>query len=287
MLGIIIALLSAIFMTGMQILLKKSYKELDPSVAFLFDMLFGLIIWIPVGFVFGATWNCVIDCIPYAIISAILSECLVFYALSKGNLSVATVLISTYPIYTLLFSVLINDEKLNLMQVLLIVLTITGTILTAINSEFKFKSMKTPIIIAPFITAITIGLSDTLTKGIINSTSSFNFLVAIAIVQIPVSFIYLIITKQKINLITRGLINGLKEYKYSIIGSFLNVIATGCLLVSFNYTYASIASPLTAIYTPFVLIYSFVILKERVSKINLLGIVLALVGTFGIIIFGG
>lgn len=55
MIGIIIALLSAFFMTGMQIFLKKSYKELDPSVAYLFDMLFGLIIWIPVGFLFGAT----------------------------------------------------------------------------------------------------------------------------------------------------------------------------------------------------------------------------------------
>ncbi len=57
MIGIVIALLSSLFITGMQILLKKSYKELDPSVAYLFDMLFGLIIWVPVGFIFGATLN--------------------------------------------------------------------------------------------------------------------------------------------------------------------------------------------------------------------------------------
>ena len=177
MLGIIIALLSAFFMTGMQILLKKSYKEVDPSVAFLFDMLFGLIIWIPVGFLFGATWNGVIDCMPYAIISAILSEAFVFYALSKGNLSVATVLISTYPIYTLLFSILINGEKLTLIQLVLIILTIIGTILTAIDSDFKFKNMKNPIILVPLVSAIAIGLSDTLTKGIINSTSSFAYFI--------------------------------------------------------------------------------------------------------------
>ena len=98
MVGIIIAILSAVFMPGMQIMLKKSYKELDPSVAFLFDMLFGLFIWIPIGFVFGASFQGIIDCLLYAIISAILSEALVFYALSKGNLSVSTVLISTYPV---------------------------------------------------------------------------------------------------------------------------------------------------------------------------------------------
>lgn len=277
MIGIIIAILSAIFMAGMQIMLKKSYKELDPSVAYLFDMLFGLIIWIPIGFIFGATIKGILDCLLYAVISAILSEALVFYALSKGNLSVSSVLIATYPVYTLLFSLLINNESLLPLQFILILITIIGTILTAFDSEFKIKNMKKLSILIPFITAIAIGLSDTLTKGIINKTSSFDFIVAIAIVQIPVAIIYLLIAKQKLTLIVKNLKNGMKEYKYSIIGSLLNVIGTGCLLVSFNYTYASIASPLTAIYTPFVLVYSFIILKEKINKVNLCGIILALV----------
>lgn len=286
MLGIIIAIMSAVFMTGMQIMLKKSYKELDPSVAFLFDMLFGLIIWIPIGFIFGATINGVIKCLIYAIISAVLSEALVFYALSKGNLSIATVLISTYPVYTLLFSILINNEKLLPIQIIFIISTIIGTILTAFDSDFKIKNMKNISILIPFITAIAIGLSDTLTKGIINSTSSFDFIVAIALVQIPVALIYLLIAKRKLGTIVKELKEGVKEYKYSIIGSLLNVFGTGCLLISFNYTYASIASPLTAIYTPFVLIYSFARLKEKINKINLCGIILALIGAFGIIIIG-
>lgn len=286
MVGIIIAILSAVFMTGMQIMLKKSYKELDPSVAFLFDMLFGLFIWIPIGFIFGASFQGIIDCLLYAVISAVLSEALVFYALSKGNLSVSTVLISTYPIYTLLFSLLINNEKLLPVQIILILITIIGTILTAFDSEFKVKNMKNLSILIPFVTAIAIGISDTLTKGIINSTSSFDFIVAIALVQVPVSLIYLLITRQKLTKIVLDIKDGVKEYKYSIIGSLLNVLGTGCLLISFNYTYASIASPLTAIYTPFVLIYSFVVLKEKINKVNLCGVIMALLGAFGIVLIG-
>ena len=286
MIGIIIALLSAIFMAGMQILLKKSYKELDPSVAYLFDMLFGVIIWIPVGFIFGATFYGIWNCLLYAAISAILSEALVFYALSKGNLSVSTVLIATYPVYTLLFSFLINDERLTLVQISLVLITIIGTILTAFDSNFKVKNLKNLSMVMPFLTAIAIGISDTLTKGIIDKTSSFNFLVSIAIIQIPVAIIYLFLAKQKPKMIIADLKNGVKEYKYSIIGSLLNVIGTGCLLVSFNYTYASIASPLTSIYTPFVLLYSFIFLKEKMNKVNLVGIILALLGAFGIIIIG-
>lgn len=286
MLGIVIAIISAVFMAAMQILLKKSYKELDPSVAFFFDAMFGVLIWIPTGFIFGATIGDVIDCLIYAVISAVLSEALVFYALSKGDLSVATVMISTYPIYTLLFSRYINNEILSKEQLIFIILTIAGTVFTCFDKDFKFKNLKKLTMLIPIITAVAIGLSDTLTKKIINETSSFSFLVAIAIVQIPVALVYLKIAKQKLSDIFAEVKNGIKEYKYSIIGSLLNILGTGCLLVSFNYGLASIVSPLTAIYTPFVLVYSFIAFKEKINKVNLIGIITALVGTFGIIMIG-
>lgn len=197
MIGIIIAIISAIFMAAMQILLKKSYKELDPSVAFFFDAIFGVLIWIPVGFIFGATIDGVVNCLIYAIISAVLSEALVFYALSKGDLSVSTVMIATYPIYTLLFSRYINREILSGEQLIFIILTILGTILTCFDKDFKIRNLKNLTMLIPIIAAVAIGLSDTLTKKIINETSSFSFLVAIAIVQIPVALIYLKIAKQK------------------------------------------------------------------------------------------
>lgn len=238
------------------------------------------------AFYLAQHYNGIFNCLLYAIISAILSEAFVFYALSKGNLSVSTVLIATYPAYTLLFSFLINNERLTLMQVTFVLITIIGTILTAFDSEFKLKNLKNLSIIVPFLTAMSIGISDTLTKRIINQTSSFDFLVAIAIVQIPVAIIYLLLTRQKLKIIISDLKFGVKEYQYSIIGSLLNVLGTGCLLLSFNYTYASIASPLTAIYTPFVLIYSFMFLEEKINKINLVGVILALLGAFGIIIIG-
>ena len=55
MLGIALAIISAIFMATMHISLKTTYTQLNPSVAYLFYMLFGLIVWIPIGFIFGAT----------------------------------------------------------------------------------------------------------------------------------------------------------------------------------------------------------------------------------------
>ena len=284
--GIMIAIMSALFMTAMQILLKKSYKELNPSVAFFFDAIFGLLIWIPIGFIFGGKLNEIPQCLIYAVISAILSEALVFYALSKGDLSVATILISTYPIYTLLFSYIINNEILTPLQISFILITIIGTILTCIEKDFKLKNIKNFTTIIPIITSIAIGISDTLTKKVINETSSFSFLIAIAIVQLPVSLIYLKISKQSFSKMIDEIKSDVKEYKYSVYGSLFNILGTGCLLISFNYAMASIASPLTAIYTPIVLIYSLIFLRERINKVNLLGIISAFIGTFGIILIG-
>ena len=201
MLGIIIAISSAIFMAGMYILLKKSYKELDPSVAFFFDAIFGLIIWIPIGFIFGAKVSEIPQTFIYAIISAVLSEAFVFYALSKGNLSVALTLISTYPMFTLIFSFLIIGELLTIPQLSFLIIAIIGIVLTCIEKEFTFAAFKKPIILIPILAALAIGLSDTLTKQIINETSSFSFLVSLAIVQVPIALIYLKISKQNIKTI--------------------------------------------------------------------------------------
>ena len=284
--GITIAIVSALLISFSQIFLKKSYKELNPSVAFFFDSIFGLLIWLPIGFIFGGKLSDIPQCLIYAIISAIFSEALVFYALSKGDLSVASVLTATYPIYTLIFAYVINKEVLLPAQFLFILITILGIILTCVEEDFKLKRLKKLTNIIPIMVAICIGLSDTFTKKVINETSSFSFLIAIAIVQIPIALIYLKISKQNIFQKWNELKVNTRQYKYSILGSLFNILGTGCLFISFNYTLVSIASPLTTLYIPIVLIYSVDSLKEKISTINLIGIITAFIGTFGVILIG-
>ena len=287
MLGINIALFSSIILAISVIVLKKSYKELNPSVAFLFDAFFGLIIWIPIGLVFGGNFEEVIKCFPYAIISAILSEALVFYALSKGNLSITSILVATYPVYTLIFSFVINREILSIYQIISVIIVILGSILASIEKDAKPKSK---IILSglaiPVITAIAVGFSDTISKNIIDKTSSFSFLIAIAIAQIPISIIYFKLSKQKFSNTIIDIKNNLDNYRYAILGGLFNILGTGGLLISFNYALASIASPITGMYSVFVSIYAIVILKERISKTNKIGILVASIGLLGILILG-
>ena len=99
MIGVTLAILCAICIALSQVFLRQSYTAFPPSVAFFFDALFGLLIWAPLAFVMGiagaVNWW---EALAFAVISAVLSEAIVFYALSHGELAVTATVLATYPV---------------------------------------------------------------------------------------------------------------------------------------------------------------------------------------------
>ena len=111
MIGVILAIACAIFIAFSQISLRKSFRELKPSVAFFFDAVFGLVLWVPLALIMGVSLaENIAGAIIFAVISAILSEAMVFFALSKGELAVTATVLASYPVYTVIFSRVINQE---------------------------------------------------------------------------------------------------------------------------------------------------------------------------------
>ncbi len=142
MIGIILALLCAIFIALSQISLRKSYKELKPSVAFFFDAIFGLLLWVPLALVMGVSivdnWQ---GAIIFAVISAILSEAIVFFALSKGELAVTATVLASYPVYTVLFSRLFNQEVLSITVMIFAGLAILGSLVATAPDKINGKEL--------------------------------------------------------------------------------------------------------------------------------------------------
>lgn len=284
--GIVAAIYSSFFLALAQASLKKSYRELSPSVVFFINTIFGLILWVPLAIYFGIDLLFFKEAIFYAIISAILSEALYFYALSKGQLSITSILIASYPIYTILFSFLINKEFLTPFLAIFIGLTIFGTLISYLPSKLnKNELKKSGVLIWPIIAAIAIGLSDTLSKKIINKTEDYTFLFALALVQIPVSFLYLNIEKQNITKEFKDIKEKLYDYKNAIAGSLFSTIGTGLLWIAFSKTLASIASPITATSGVLVIIISLLFLDEKITWRQLLGIVCATAGIIGVAVY--
>lgn len=286
MIGIIFALLCAVFIGFSYITLRKSYKELPPSVAFLFDSIFGLLIWVPLAILMGVSAGANLwDALKFAIISAILSEAIVFYALSHGELSVTATVLATYPVYRVIFSRLLNNEVLSWNVTFFVILAIIGSIVASFPDKLSKRDFTlTKAITWPFIAVVCIGLSDTISKGYINKSMDFSFLMMLGFVQIPVALAYLKIEKQSLTKSLSGIMNKFDEYKFAILGGLFNIIGTGFLWLSFSFAPASIASPITGTNGAITVLLSRFLLKEKISKIKYFGMILAFIGVFGIAI---
>jgi len=284
MLGVILAFTCAIFVALSQIFLRKSYKEFKPSVAFFFDAIFGLLIWVPLALVMGVNFGISLrEALVFAFISAILSEAIVFYALSRGELAVTATVLASYPVYTVIFSRVLNGEVLTGALMLFVLLTITGSIWASLPDKVNRSDLKLrKEIVWPFIAAVCIGLSDTLSKGYINRSSDFSFLFMLGFVQIPVALAYLRLEKQNIVISLKNTFSKLAAYRYALLGGLFNIIGTGFLWLSFSYAPASVASPITGASGALTVVLAHSLLHEKISLRKYIGIILTFIGIIGI-----
>ncbi len=283
--GIFFAVLTALSQSILWVALKKSYENLAPSIAFFFDMLFGLLIWIPFSLVVGVSFSHMGEVFFYAFLSGILSEAFVFYVFSKGEVSYTSTIFSTYPVFTIFFSLLLNHERLLPIQWVFVALVILGTLIVSSPEKINKKELaQKSFIIWPLLGALAVGFSDTLSKGIINKTSAESFLFGLSFAQIPVALGYLLYEKQRIPDL-RIIKKQWQMYKFALLGSFMNVITVLFLWLAFAYAPASVASPITASYPGFVVLFAVLFLKEKVVVKDYAGFALIILSVMGMAIF--
>lgn len=280
--GILFAVLAALSQSILWVALKKSYENLAPSIAFFFDMIMGLFVWIPFALIIGVDFSRMGEILMYAVVSGILSEAFVFYVFSKGEVSYTSTIFSTYPLFTIFFSVLLNHESLLSIQWGLVGFVILGTLLVSMPEKINRKEFaKKSFLIWPLLGALAVGISDTLSKGIIDKTSAESFLFGLAFAQIPVSLGYLKYEKQVIPKLAK-IRASWNTYKYAVLGSIMNVLTVLFLWLAFARAPASIASPITASYPGFVILLAITFLKEKVAKKDYVGFVLIVASVMGI-----
>lgn len=163
------------------------------------------------------------------------------------------------------------------------VIAILGSIVATLpdklkSSEFKLRKE----LVWPFIAAIGVGLSDTLSKGYINRSGDFSFLFALGFMQVPVALAYLRLERESVIVAIKGATESFSLYKHVLIGGLFNIIGTGFLWLSFSYAPASVASPITGVSGALAVMFARFAFSERLSARKYFGIALALAGVLGI-----
>jgi drug/metabolite transporter (DMT)-like permease len=280
--GIIFALLSCVLIAVGNILLKKSFKDFPPSVSFFIFSVFSVLFWAPLGIILGVQFNQLIIGFLVGITSAILGQGIYMYVLEKGTVSITATILSSFSIYTIIFSLIFNHERPGVPTLLFIALTVIGTIIVSLPEHMNGKDFqKINFILWAVFAAVSIGAADTLTKFYITQTSVGSFLFYVAFMQLFVSFIYLRIDKQPLRQF-KDFFHKLDEYKFALLGSGFIAFATMFLFLSFNFTLASIASPIAASSPIITVILAVVFLKEKITPKNFLGLLLLLISIIAI-----
>ncbi|MCL5409656.1 MAG: DMT family transporter [Patescibacteria group bacterium] len=280
--GIILAVITALLLGLSNVLLKKSFKDFVPSISFFILAIFSMLIWLPVGLVFGVQFDQWLLGLFVGFMSAILGQAIYIYVLEKGELSITATILSSFSIYTIIFSILFNKERPTPLTLLFILLTVLGTIIVSLPEKLNKKELhKVSFILWAVFAAICIGASDTLTKYYINRSSVGSFLFYVSFAQLIVSFAYLRLEKQPLNQFME-IANKFKDYKFALLGSLCIAVATMFLFLSFNFTLASIASPIAASAPVITVILALIFLKDKITVKNWIGLIMVLASIIGI-----
>ena len=215
-----------------------------------------------------------------ALLSAILSEAFYYYIFQKADVGITGAVFSTYPLFTILFAFLFLGERPPSVLFLFALVVVVGIIILSLPDKIKGVAYKNKAIFWGLIGAGAVGFADTISKGIIDRTSAATFLFALAIMQIPVAIVFLKRQNETVHQFLK-IFSEVQKYKYAIIGAFLGVMAVLFLWLTFEVTYASIASPLTGMYPLFTLLLAYIWLKERLSLWDWIGSFIVIVGVLG------
>lgn len=283
-LGIIFAVINALLLGIANYLLKKSYKDFSPAVDFFIFSIFCIFLWGGLGLWMGVDFSNPTFGLAVGIVSAVLGQLIYIYVLSKGQLSITATILSTFSVYTILFSVIFINERPSFLQLFYVGLAILGTVLVTLPEKDQLKTAdlkKIKMIGLSVFAAASIGASDVLSKHYMTVTSVGSFLFYTAIAQFVVSFIYLRIEKEHLSQFAT-IYKRLRDYKYAIFGSLCISTSTMFLFLAFNYGMVSVVSPISASYPIITVLLAYFLLKEHLSLKNLIAIGLVIIAVLGI-----
>lgn len=201
-----------------------------------------------------------------------------YYALNAGELSVASAILGTYPMYTVLFAVIVMKEVLVLKQYMGLFLVIGGVGALSVSSGgadadgVKGQGKSRVWIFLSILSAVLIGVADAVSKVVLDHTNPATYFLYFGVIQITLGF-FLKLVFEGGNFDLAAL-----RSKYSIIGMFLLNCGGMAFTFALKSNQASIVVPLSSTYLALVTLLSWWFLKERFTVVKGLGITAIIAG---------
>lgn len=277
---ILYAFLAAIFSGLTTIFAKKGVKNIDSLLSTSIRTAIILIISFLIVILFNSFEKINIKTFIFLILSGISTTLLwvnYFKALDYGNVNEVTPVDKTSIVITLVLSSIFLNEKITILKIISCILIIVGTFLMVNKSE---HSNNKKWLLYAILTAIFTSVSAIISKiGLRDINPSLGNFYRTIIVFILIWF-YVIIKKKQKDIITIKR----QTWIYLIISGFTTSLSWLFYFYALKNGEASMVFPIEKLSVVVSIGLSYVILKEKMTKKSIIGLILIIIGTLILLI---
>ena len=277
--AIIFALL-AYFSWGVGILFEAiAAKKLDSKSFIFWGMLLGfflIIFYTP--FTLSSLKNLTIGLLAVNLLVAFfwISGTTIYYkALKEGNPTLVGTIASSFPMVTVILSVILFQEKLNFFQTTAIIIIFLGLILSSLEIKSlmkrEFKISDKGILLA-LLTMLVWGATMTLIKIPVREIGWY-WPTLIILSLFPLYLLYMRLTNSKLQSLSKSKVVGAV-----ILSVILIRIAEFSYSIGISKGMVSVVAPIAGANPTLFVLLAFFVFKDRLTKQQILGIVLTLLG---------
>lgn len=196
-------------------------------------------------------------------------------AAKHGNATINGVVAGSFPLWSVIYSLVVYKETLSLTQMLAIFIILCGLALSALHltNGFKLKSMLSRYTFLALIVSLCWGVGFGAFKYPVERLGWFNAGFYNSVFSVPVS---LIIFYPKVR--GRLISNIKKTLRLPLFSALSGAFGTIASTVALSRGSASLVVPISGSYGALYAVLSYIKFKERLTKLQLLGVVLTLSG---------
>lgn len=253
------------------VFVKKGFRNLTPWQTYALDSFFiALPLWMIYGVLAAGDLTTVT---PFAILSALIicaSYALFYYTINHGQIGVTTTVISTYPIITFILAYLLLKERLTLLPLMGVILSMIGAVIVSLPAKLKLKPEKWFVL--SVLVAISYGITGYLEKTVLTTINNATFLMTLALTQVVIVLLWWPFTRDKFPKLN------FRRSGHSFIGILLFNIGNIVYLMALEKGLASLVVPLSNTYVTITVLFSLFWLKEKISRLQIAGIVCVVIG---------
>lgn len=268
---ILLLLAINIFWAVGTILVKKGYSHFNAWQSYFIDAFYiALPLWIMYGIISGGNLREVTPQVIIISLYASIFYAVYYYVLDISDVSRAVPIIGTYPVFAVIPSLVFLNEKLAGLALSGIVITFCGILLVSFKNGIKIEKKKWFYL--ALLVSFGYGTSDFLQKIALNSVGTGTYVMLLAISQCIVVIVWRLFRNHEIPKILK------RKSANTLVGITLFNIGAIAFYLALEKGLASIVVPLSSSYVVFVVILSMIILQEKTTRRQLVGVILVVLG---------